>query len=120
MNLAYENDQLVGVTDFEYPADEQPEPSRDDAAESLQTFLSTFTGLKLKPAGYRILILAHLNGKSGFETDIALAKHMGISASRLSHLLSEFAPTFPSLSRLKRRQRERRKRNVANTGKIYD
>jgi hypothetical protein len=90
----------------ESPADDS---ARAEIREALLGFLRDMiedsTPLQ---AGQCMFLLVHLCGQSGCRTDAELAKRMGVSATRVSHLLRLLPPEYTGLLRCYRRQRKRR------------
>lgn len=98
----------VATADFAYPGDDPTEAAvRGDVREALLEFLHDLTADSTAlQAGQYLFALAHLCGQSGCETDGELAAKMGVSASRVSHILAELPLDFTGLLRCNRRQRK--------------
>jgi len=94
------------AVDFVYPEATMESDSRADLRDGILSFLRDMmddsTPLQ---AGQNMFLLVHLCGKSGCATDAELADKMGISATRLSHVLAELPPEYTGLLRCNRRQR---------------
>lgn len=79
---------------------------RGDFEEKLARFLSWLAeGGNVQTAGRKVLVLAHLAGKSGCRSDAELAAKLNMSRARISQLRADLARTLPSLGRCRRRQK---------------
>ena len=115
MPLAFDDDgnpvrvEHPAVYDTAHEADDNPaETARAGVREALLEFLRDLTTDNTAlQAGQYLFALAHLCGQSSCDTDAELAERMGVSASRVSHILADLPPDFTGLLRLKRRQRKR-------------
>ena len=96
----------VAVT---HPVYETPDETQDDPRREFQEKLARLlqwlaAGSNVEQAGRKVLLLAHLAGKSGCKTDRELARRLNISGGRLSQLRAEIIGDFGSLGRCNRRQ----------------
>ena len=73
------------------PLDEIAKETGYDAKTAIAMILLSVWKLKPLQAGYKILTLAYLAGQTDFKTDAEFARHLGVSASRASRILREYA-----------------------------
>ena len=91
------------------PVYETPDETQDDPRREFQEKLATFlqwlaAGSNVEQAGRKVILLAHLAGKSGCKNDKELARRLNISGGRISQLRAEIIDDFGSLGRCNRRQ----------------
>lgn len=100
-----ESHHAIGAVDFDYPQDEpttERELSAAERQEILTRTLQFLTGQNAKAAhiGKRVLLLAHLVGKSRCRTQRELAKRLGYTEGRASQALKVARAELAMLARV--------------------
>lgn len=98
-------------TDYSEPAggEDQHAPEIQEAIGNLVEMLAAHPPRR---AGQYLILMGHMLGRSGCDSDAQLARRMRISASRLSHLRRQFSSMFTGMAGIRSRQRRKQTRKV--------